>query len=217
RQRFDLYLPQASPRGLVVFVHGGYWRRFNRKLWSWVAAGPLRHDWAVAIPGYTLCPDIRISGITRQIAVAIEHLSTEIEGPIRLVGHSAGGHLVTRMLCPNVLAPEVGSRIERTVSISGLHDLSPLLRTTMNETLRLSIDEAREESAATYMPAVKARLTCWVGSDELSEFLRQNTLLRHWRDTGMTVTEIEASGHNHFTVIHPLADPESKLTRELVD
>ncbi len=26
RERLDLFLPEAPPRGVVVFIHGGYWR-----------------------------------------------------------------------------------------------------------------------------------------------------------------------------------------------
>ena len=40
RQRFDLFLPEGTPRGLVVFVHGGYWRAFDRGTWSHLAGAP---------------------------------------------------------------------------------------------------------------------------------------------------------------------------------
>ena len=52
---------RARPRGLVVFVHGGYWRAFDRELWSHLAGGPLARGWAVAIPGYVLAPEARIA------------------------------------------------------------------------------------------------------------------------------------------------------------
>ncbi|MEM8791539.1 MAG: alpha/beta hydrolase [Pseudomonadota bacterium] len=216
RERFDLFLPGSIPRGVLIFVHGGYWRRFNRDLWSWAAAGPLAHGWAVAFPGYTLCPEVRVATISRQIATAVGRIAQEVEGPIRLAGHSAGGHLVTRMLCPGMLAPEVADRIDRVISISGLHDLSPLRLTQMNETLKISEDEAREESPCNHQPAIRPALTCWVGGDELAEFRRQNRLLGHWRATGMEVTEIEAPGQNHMSVIDPLADPDSDLVNAIV-
>ena len=37
RNRFDLFLPEQTPRGLVVFVHGGYWVRFDKSYWSHLA------------------------------------------------------------------------------------------------------------------------------------------------------------------------------------
>ena len=130
----DLFLPEGEPRGLAVFVHGGYWRSFEPRTWSHLGAGALARGWAFAMPGYTLCPDIRISGITREVASAIESLAAEVAGPIRLSGHSAGGHLVSRMVCsPGPLEQATADRIEHAVSISGLHDLRPLLKTEMND------------------------------------------------------------------------------------
>ena len=66
RERVDLFLPRGRGRaGLVVFVHGGYWRAFDRGDWSHLAAGPLARGWAVAMPGYVLAPEARIAAITR--------------------------------------------------------------------------------------------------------------------------------------------------------
>lgn len=99
RNRFDLFLPTDIPKGLVVFVHGGFWLRLDKSFLSHLAAGPLAHGHAVAMPSYTLCPDIRISGIVGDVGRAVEVAAGMIEGPLRLTGHSAGGHLATRMIC----------------------------------------------------------------------------------------------------------------------
>ena len=32
RNRFDLFLPEAAPKGLLVFLHGGYWLKFGREI-----------------------------------------------------------------------------------------------------------------------------------------------------------------------------------------
>jgi acetyl esterase/lipase len=60
RNRFDLFLPDHAPKGLVVYVHGGYWVRFDKSSWSHLAKGALAHNYAVAMPSYTLCPETRI-------------------------------------------------------------------------------------------------------------------------------------------------------------
>jgi acetyl esterase/lipase len=105
RQALDLFLPDATPKGLVVFVHGGYWLKFHRTFWSHFSAGPLARGWAVAIPSYDLCPNVRISDISQQISVATQKAAALIDGPIILIGHSAGGHLVARMTAPDMLPP----------------------------------------------------------------------------------------------------------------
>jgi arylformamidase len=216
RHAYDLFLPDGAPRGLAVFVHGGYWKAFDRSVWSHLAAGPLAHGLAVALPSYTLCPEARIAGITAEIAAFLDRASAEVAGPIHLSGHSAGGHLVSRMLCTDV-ALACAERIARVVSISGVHDLRPLLGTAMNETLRLDPAEARAESPALLAPRPGARLIAVAGSDELPEFRRQNLLLPTiWHGLGAGTRAFEIAGRHHFSVIEELADPESDLTRVLV-
>ncbi|MEM0942759.1 MAG: alpha/beta hydrolase, partial [Pseudomonadota bacterium] len=99
RQSYHLFRPEELPRGLAVFVHGGYWRRFDPSWFSHLAAGAVGRGWAVALPGYTLCPEASITQISREVSAAIAHGAGLVPGPLRLAGHSAGGHLVTRAIC----------------------------------------------------------------------------------------------------------------------
>jgi len=218
RNRLDLFLPEGEPCGLVVFVHGGFWLRLDKSYWSHLAQGPLAHGFAVAVPSYTLCPDIRIAGIAREIAAAIETAAGLIAGPILLAGHSAGGHLVTRMAAsPSPLAGPVRMRIRHVLSLSGLHDLRPLMRTAMNERLRIDEAEAIAESPALLRPAGDVRLTCWAGAAERAEFLRQNALLANiWTGLGAATAMVEEPDRHHFNVVDGLADPGHPLTSTLL-
>jgi arylformamidase len=218
RQRFDLFLPESAPVGLVVFVHGGYWRAFDRGDWSHLAAGPLGRGWAVAMPGYVLAPEARVAAITAMIRAAVAAAAAEVGGPIRLTGHSAGGHLVARMVCGDSLLPEaVMRRIERVAPISGLFDLRPFLRLRLNETLRLDLPEARAESPALAEARGGAPVHVWVGADERPEFVRQSALLANvWAGLGVeTALTVEPARH-HFDVIDGLADPGSALVEAVV-
>lgn len=218
RQRLDLFLPQGQPRGLVVFVHGGYWRAFDKSSWSHLASGMIQRGWAVALPSYDLAPTVSIGEITRQTAEAISKAASKVNGPLRLTGHSAGGHLVTRMICRNSpLAPDIRARVDRVVSISGLHDLRPLLKTAMNDDFRMDEAEAVAESAALNQPVENVELVCWVGADERPEFIRQSALLANiWTGFGITTSLHLAAGQHHFNVIDGLTDPGSALTEALL-
>ena len=218
RNRFDLFAPEGRPRGLVVFVHGGFWKALDKSFWSHLARGSVEGGYAVAMPSYTLCPAVRISEITREIAVAVERAAAMVEGPLFLTGHSAGGHLVTRMISATSPLPEyVRARISHTVSISGLHDLRPLIKAAMNTELRIDEAEARVESPALLEPMQNARVTCWVGSAERPEFVRQNALLANiWTGLGAKTGTVEEPGRHHFDVIDGLADPHHQLTRTLL-
>ena len=199
----------------MVFVHGGYWRAFGRKDWSHLAKGAVKEGYAVAVPSYTLCPAIRISGIARQIKTAVEHAASEVDGPIFLTGHSAGGHLVTRLCCEDtVLQRDVIDRIKRIVPISGLFDLRPLIKASMNEQLRLDRDEAERESPALCSKTAGIPITAWVGGLERPAFIVQSRAIASaWPETEL---RIEA-GRHHFDVIEDLETPGSPLMRALLD
>ncbi|WP_050927926.1 alpha/beta hydrolase [Aestuariivita boseongensis] len=210
REVFDLFLPEGDARGTVVFVHGGYWRAFDRSTWSHLAAGAVNRGWAVAMPSYTLCPKNRISGITNQIAAAVSEVAAQTEGSLVLTGHSAGGHLVARMLAPGMLPARVAERVERVVPISPLTDLEPFLKTSMNEDFRMDLAEAQAESPI-HQPAPDVPVTIWVGGDERPAFLDQ----ARWLADAWDVPCHVEPGKHHFDVIDALGDPDSELTRLL--
>lgn len=218
RNVLDVFFPQNAPQGLVIFVHGGFWMRLDKSYWSHLANGAVEQGYAVAVPSYTLCPESRIREITNDVALAISEAAALISGPIHLVGHSAGGHLVTRMITTTSPLPaEVQKRVQKVVSISGLHDLRPLMNTTMNATLSIGAEEASLESPALLTPVAKARLCCWVGGAEREEFLRQNALLANiWQGLGASTAAVVEPDKHHFNIIDGLIDPSHPLTRVLL-
>lgn len=218
RNRFDLFLPQDQVSGLVVFVHGGFWIGLDNSYWSHFARGSVERGHAVAMPMYTLAPESRIAEITLEIGKAIEAAAREVEGPIRLIGHSAGGHLVTRMVSSTSPLPDaVRGRIVNVVSLSGVHDLRPLLQTKMNEKQRIDREEAYRESPALLEPISGVRVTCWVGAAERSEFIRQNALLANiWKGLGAETNAVEEPDRHHFNVLDGLEDPSHPLLGALL-
>jgi acetyl esterase/lipase len=220
RNVYDLFFPEGEPAGLFVFIHGGYWLDFDKSYWSHFARGAAESGWAVAVPSYVLCPQAGIGDIRRMVGAAIEHAADRISGPIVLTGHSAGGHLAACMVCDgSPLSFEVRHRIVHTVSISGLHDLRPLLKTQMNTQLNLSDREAMQLSPAFRVPDPQCRLTTWVGQAERPEFLRQSDLIANvWRGLGAWRQCVVAPGQHHFDVIDGLCDAHSPLMKAaLVD
>lgn len=218
RNLIDIFLPEKKPKGLVVFIHGGYWRRFSKDIFSHLAQGALDKGYAVAMPSYTLCPNIGVSGITKEVGSAINHAAKLIKGDIYIVGHSAGGHLASRMICKNSLVKSsVQKRVQNCLSISGVCDLRPLLGVNVNTDIKLTTKEANAESPALLLPMKNAKLTCWVGMSERSEFIRQNALLANiWHGLGADITLVEEQNTNHFTVIDGLMDSESDMVRQLL-
>lgn len=218
REKFDLVWPDGPPLGLIVFIHGGYWMRLDKSYWTDLAEGARAHGYAVCLPSYTLAPKARVSAMTAQMGRAITLAAGHVAGPIRLSGHSAGGHLAARMICADTPLPDpVQDRIVQTMSISGLHDLRPLLHTQMNQTLHMDLAEAVAESPALHMPHGQPRLTTWVGGGERPEFIRQAQLMAQIWDGLDAQTRCVVDGmHNHFTVIDGLKQPNSAIVAALL-
>lgn len=203
--RFDMFRPEGEPRGLMVFVHGGYWLDFDKSSWSHLAAGAVARGWAAALPSYTLAPEARIAQIGTEVRAAIQAAAARIPGPIAVAGHSAGGQLAAR-------AAFKLDGIVSLLSISGLHDLRPLMRSSMNATLRLDEAECFAESPALSPAPAKVRATAWVGADERPEFRRQARLLADAWGAAL----VEEPGRHHFDVIDGLADPAHPMLDALL-
>ncbi len=201
----DLFLPDATPRGIVVFVHGGYWHLFDRSLWSHLAAGPLARGFAVVMPSYTLAPEARIAAMTAEIATVCRWAAGR--GSVVVTGHSAGGHLAARMGCADQTVD-----VARVVPISPLAELEPLRATAMNTVLRIDADEAAVESPARQALRAGVSAHVWVGAEERPAFLWQARLLSEEWDCPWT----PAPGKHHFNVIDDLADPQSALCDALL-
>lgn len=202
RQGFDLFIPEGQAKGLMVFVHGGYWLACGREDYSHLAAGAVARGWACAMPSYTLAPEGRIAAMTKEVASAVRAASALVPGPVVVTGHSAGGHLSGRMGCADVDMP-----VARVVPISPLADLAPLMQTDMNDGLKIDAAEAQAESPANHALKPGCSAHVWVGGQERPVFLWQARTLSEAWDCGWTVD----AGRHHFDVIDGLEDAASPL------
>ncbi|MEM6304727.1 MAG: alpha/beta hydrolase [Pseudomonadota bacterium] len=212
RQVFDVFEPSGLPRGTVFFVHGGYWKAFDSSSWSHLAQGAIARGWSVAMPSYDLCPDVSIADIARQMAAALTMVAERTQGPLAMAGHSAGGHLVARIMDPLLLSPEVRDRVKQIAAISPVADLAPLMETAMNDVLGITDEIARVESPVNMSPPHGVNVTVWVGAQERPGFLEQaEAFSRAWGARQYTV-----DGRHHFDVIDALEDPDSALVAALL-
>ncbi len=207
REAYDLFLPEEEAAGTMIFVHGGYWHMMHRNLFSSYAAGALARGWAVAMPSYDLCPQVRIADITRQIAEAVKSIAAARAGPISISGHSAGGHLAARMLDTALIPEDVAPRIHHVVPIAPLTDLRPLIFTEMNDHFGMDAGAARAESPVFMASRHAADVTVWVGGAERPALIEQAHWLSQAWDCGLMIWP----NRNHFDVLDALKDPESLL------
>jgi arylformamidase len=220
RHRYDLF-PAAAPRTdapLALFIHGGYWQALDKTSFSHMAAGANAHGLDVAVMSYDLCPQVKLAKIVDDVIACMRALRERTGRRLLPFGHSAGGHLTACMAAASW--PQIGEPADilaAAMPISGLFHLAPLVPTFVNRAMGMDAGEAASLSPLVWTPPKGLRVTAVVGGEESAEYHRQTrTLCECWRALGAVTREIVVPGANHFTVIGPLADPSSALTRELV-
>jgi arylformamidase len=222
RQRIDLFpaIGGDSASATVMFIHGGYWQALDRSFFSHLARGLNARGVRVAMPSYSLCPHVRIVDIVEEVRMAARLLGA---GGAKLVvaGHSAGGHLAACLLAtdwPSVDPALPSNLVPAAYAISGLFELTPLVPTSVNDALGLDEAEAERLSPLFWPPPAGRILDAVVGGDESSEYLRQSRIIAERWGAASVRTRYEAvPGANHFTVIAPLADPSSAMTRRIAE
>lgn len=223
RETLDLFLPRGPVRATLLFLHGGYWRALDKADFSFVAAPFVAQGIAVANANYDLCPDVSIAAIVDECRRAVAWLAREgprhgaPAGNLVVAGHSAGGHLAAMMVATDWRAQGFDSApLRAAVSLSGVHDLTPMTLFSFNNDFKLDDAEARRLSPAFAEPLVTAPLQVAVGADETPEFLRQTRILWDaWpanRPPGAR-SPLIVPGRHHFSVVVDYADAESELTR----
>lgn len=221
-ERLDIFPAQRNGSPVLVFIHGGYWRALDKRDQSFIAPAFVQAGAMVVVPNYALCPAATIEQIALQMVQALawtwRHAGEHGGDPSRIVvaGHSAGGHLAAMLLAcewARVADDLPVDLVRAALSISGLFEMEPLRHTPfLAPDLRLTAASARRLSPA-LMPAPRGPLVAVVGGDESAEFLRQNALIREaWGDAAVPVCET-VPGANHLTVLHDLADANTRLHR----
>ncbi len=222
-EHLDIF-PAAKPDApVLVFIHGGYWRALDKRDHSFVAPAFTREGVCVVVPNYALCPAVTIPRITMQMVQALawtwRNIARHGGNPNRITvaGHSAGGHLAAMMLAcvwPAYEERLPSDLVKSALSISGLHDLEPIMHTPfLQPSLKLTAQQVRQASPARLPPPAAGTLYTVTGGDESEEFLRQNQLIRDaWGPERVPVCEA-LPGLNHFTVLEALVQSGHRLNQ----
>ena len=210
------YFSATEGGPLFVFIHGGYWQRNEKERFAFTALGPNAHGINVAVPGYTLAPDARLSDIVAEINQALTFLARRADelgfdrNQLLIGGWSAGGHLTAAVAGHPAVAGGI--------PISGIFDLEPIALGVLNDKLQLSSEEIVKLSPLRNLPTNLPPLELFVGGNELPELKRQSQdyiVAAKIRELPANLTVLP--GHHHFSILDELAAPEGALTRKLVE
>lgn len=216
----------GGPVPVLVFIHGGYWRSLDKFDHSFIAPPFTQAGFCVVVVNYALCPGtpdapVNIPHIARQMEKALGWVWHQIAAHggdprrITVAGHSAGGQLAALLLTS--VWPLIGKGlpdglVRNALSISGVHDLEPIMHTPMYQSvLHLTEQQVLQCSPARLLEPPTGTLYCAVGADESPEFLRQNQLMQDAWGSHFVPRSVALPGLNHFSIVDALAKPGHDL------
>jgi arylformamidase len=211
------YFPSGTQNApLFVFIHGGYWQRNEKERFSFIAPGPRAHGINVAVPGYTLAPDARLTEIVTEVRQALTFLAERADDlgfdreKLFIGGWSAGGHLTAAAADHPV--------VRGGIPISGIFDLEPISLGALNDKLMLSAGEIASLSPLRNLRDRSPHLHLFVGGAELPELKRQSgDYAAAARLRGLPISLTTLPGHHHFSILDELARPDGRLTVAIVN
>ena len=213
-ETLDLMVPHTGAP-LVVFFHGGYWRRLHKDDTTFVMRGFAPLGVATAVVNYGLAPALPLEEIVAQAQRSVAWLRANAKehgaDPARIVvaGHSAGGHLAA--MCA------VDASVAGVATLSGLHDLRPLRHAFMQDWLQLDEPRAAALSPVLLAPAARTTVLARAGSRESDQFQQQGRdLVDAWRALGSDGWYAD-SEDNHFSILERLVDPLDPLTTSIAE
>lgn len=224
-EQLDIFRAGNTGMPVHVFIHGGYWHALDKRDFSHMAAGLVPHGMTTVVINYPLLPatrmDAQIAACRRALRWVYDHIEQYGGDPgrISISGHSAGGHIAAMLLTdtgaedPHMKLPQ----LTHACLISGIYDLEPIRRCFVNDTLRLSADEAARHSPVRLRRAADCPVTIAVGGDEGHEYIRQSAdLWKAWSPSDQMSSFRILNNENHFTLRAQLGEADSDVVRLLM-
>ena len=224
REKLDYFSGGDENGPLLVYIHGGYWQRGDKNMYSFVTEAFIRHGVSVAVLNYNLTPSVRMGQIPPQIRKAITwcwHKSADLgfsRDKLFVSGHSAGGHLTALMMAtdwPEFDAHLPVDLIRGGIPISGLYELEPLVHTSLNEGPQMDVPEAIALSPCFIPPLTNAPQLVVAGGDETQEFLRQSDDYADlYRTPERLMERYNVPNEDHFDELERLAEDDSEFFKK---
>lgn len=207
--------PEDAP--LLVFMHGGFWRGGDKRVFSFIAENLHRAGISTALVGYELAPAVTVSTIASQVRTAVRHLleaRTRLRfDPTRvtLSGHSAGAQLAAMTSAYPQDLPGAAQSV-RVIGLSGVYDLKPLLASTLRGEIDLSPEQAESQSLPGNHGLQASRYLIAVGGAETEGFIAQSQRFDSLLKARQLSTELIIEAYcTHFDIFIPFTEPDYAL------
>ncbi|MBS2936340.1 alpha/beta hydrolase [Nocardioides sp. J2M5] len=208
-QWVDLHTPSGASRGLVVVVHGGFWKaQYGADYGAPLAQDLAARGWTAANVEYR-----RVGNgggfpeTLDDVHAAIGAVADGASGPVVTLGHSAGGHLATWAAARGRFDRWAGGpALTHVVSQAGVVDLRAAVRDHLGTDAALAfLGEPSEEAYAQADPMTQVPLDVPVWAvhardDDTVPFSQSEDYVAAATGAGAEATLVEVEG-GHFGVI----------------
>ncbi|VTJ59295.1 Hypothetical predicted protein [Marmota monax] len=249
-EKMDIYFPdQASegePGGLAVlsrqrclalpctlfcvtalpffmFFHGGYWQSGSKDESAFMVNPLTAQGVAVVIVAYDIAPKGTLDQMVDQVARSVAFVEKRYPSNkgIYLCGHSAGAHLAAMVLLTNWTKHGVTPNLRGFFLVSGVYDLQPLVFTSQNAPLLMTLEDAQRNSPQRHLEVARTQpvdpacpVLVAVGQHDSPEFHRQSREFQQalcrggWRASFEELRDVD-----HFEIIENLTQKDDALTQ----
>lgn len=226
QQTFDLH--RAAPSAtrtlpLVLFIHGGYWRALDKRDHSFVASLFVEAGATLANVNYALCPGVALDEIVSDMCLAVRYLAQHTAtfgtaARLFLVGHSAGAHLVARLLAQDWGAAGLPTdAIHGAVVLSGIYEPEVVMRLSVNAEVRLTAAMARRHDCLHQPPRRNVPVLIAVGGAEPAGWIGQSHAYHDaCRQAGIDSQLRLVDGANHFSLLQEAVTPGTPLAEATI-
>ncbi len=223
----DLFRTKAVNAPVVVYIHGGAWRRgqssdFHTPAEMFVNAGA--HYIAV---DFNNVDDFNgnLAGMAEQVrrATATVYKSAREIGadPAKLyvVGHSSGGHLASTIVTTD-WAKDFGlpqNIVAGALLCSGMYELTPVQLSKRSAYVKFTEAIVRDLSAIRHIDRINMPLIVGYGTEETPEFQRQaRDFSAALNAAGKPHEVVVGIGYNHFEIAETIANPYGVMGRPVL-
>ena len=208
-QWVDLHVPDGPSRGLVVVIHGGFWKaEYGAEYGAPLAADLVGRGWTAANVEYRRVGNGGgFPATLDDVHAAIGAVAADAEAPVVTLGHSAGGHLATWAAARGrVDRWSGGVALTHVVSQAGVLDLRAAVEEHLGTDAALAFlgdpDETTYERAdpLTQVPLDVPVWAVHARDDDTVPFAQATTYVDAATAAGAEATLVEVPG-GHFGVI----------------
>lgn len=223
----NLNLRRSSHPGqpLFVFIHGGYWRGRDKDDFGYVFNALEPSNANVVILNYDLCPKVTVRQISTQIKEALLWLHAQAESlgfdsdRIFVAGHSAGAHLIAMVLAQGSAEFSLpDGLIRKAYLISGIYELSPVLKISVNQEIRLKPEEVEPLSPIKFPGSRKTVYDIIVGGAEPQGWIEQSVrFAEHLENQNVPSNLTILPQRHHYSILQDMETPDGILAARFIN